>query len=192
MVENMYKKVKPDHKPTPDWKTPSIITFGVTLLCVLGAIIFAFMRTQYLFNTYKTDLLHSVLYAKRNTSFSVYDGKALAGREIPEQVREALTLQGRPLKDPPEEPAEMTVLFGDGSSVLLWESEFADYSMGHGAVMKPGIILDYTNAKGRSYRIETADDFPYLRAYLLGQVEDYFNPTEEELSRIEGSQGESS
>lgn len=192
MAEDIYKRIKPVHKPSPDWQMPTITVFGVVLLCVLGGIIFAIMRTQYLFNTYKTDLLYSVLYARNNESFAIYDGALLAGREMPEEIRGVLTLRGRPLKAMPERPADMTVLFGDGSFILLWESEFADYSEGHGAVMEPGIIYDYTNAAGKNYCIETAADFPYLRAYLLGWIADYYHPTEEELAQLSLTKDESS
>ena len=93
------------------------------------------------------------------------------------------------LREVPEEEPGLRIAFGDGSDICYWETDFADYSGGHGAEMVPGVILAYTNAAGKIYCVESEGDYYLLRAWLRGEVEDYFHPTEEELARIEEARG---
>jgi|GEM_PF-6173339 len=187
----MYQSVRENHKPSPDWRLPVVTVFGIALLAALGGAIFAVMRTQYLYNRFRTDLLFSTVYAERNDTFTVYDGDEVISRVIPESFRSALGGQGRPTKAP-QEGADITITFGDSSSIRIWESPFADYSKGHGAVWKPGILLEYTNADGRRYVIEREDDFAYLRFWLSGQIADYYRPTDEELALFQAFLDEAS
>jgi len=184
LTENLYKSVRTHHKPTPDWKMPTITLFGVMLLLALGGAIFTVMRTQYFYNRFRTDLLYSVVYARENNSFAAYAGDEELTREIPDNFLGAIGGQGRPTHAP-QDPADLTVSFGNGSSVCVWNTQFADYSRGHGAVWKPGIVLEYTGVDGRQYIIEREDDFFYLQFWLSGQIKDYYHPTEEESASLQ-------
>ena len=189
MAGECYEKVLAHHKPRKDWQMPTVILVGVALLCVLGGLIFAICRTEYLFNRFKVDWVNSFVYAQHHHSFAVFDGDTqIKRRKLLEDGFSFLFWKGRP-REVPEDPPGMTITFGDGSYSCYWETDFADYSGGHGAEIKPGTILAYTNAEGKTYCVESEDDYYRIRAWLRGELNDYFAPTYEEWKRLEEARG---
>ena len=187
MAGECYSIVLADHKPRKDWQLPTVILVGVGMLLVMGGLIFALCRTQYLYNRYHGFWLNSYLYARKHDSFAVWEGdERCPPRESYEHG--CLFWKGR-LRKVPETPPGLTVIYGDGGYSCYWETDFADYSGGHGAEIVPGVIMAYTNPDGKTYCVESEGDYYRLRAWLRGEVEDYFHPTEEELARIEEARG---
>lgn len=189
MAGECYDMVLADHKPKKDWQLPTVILVGVGMLLVMGGLIFALGRTQYLYNRFHWFWLNSYLYAQKHASFVVLEGDDPCPQRDSFESANNLFWRGR-LRKVPEDPPGMTVSYGDGSYSCYWETDFADYSGGRGAEMKPGVIMAYTNPAGKTYCVETEGDYYLLRAWLRGEVDDFFYPTETELARLEESRGE--
>ena len=191
MAGECYEKVLASHKPKKDWQMPSVTIFGVALLCTLGFLIFAVCRTQYIYNRFKADWVKTIVYAQRRGTFSVRDGEtSFLFKGSLDEAYSALFWRGRPI-DVPEETPGLEITYGDGSISRFWNTVFADYSKGQVAENKPGVILAYTNPAGKTYCVEAEDDYDLLRAWLLGQVKNYYSPTREELAWVEESRSDS-
>ena len=185
MAGECYKMILADHKPRADWQMPAIAIFGAALLLALGGVIFAIGRSQYLYNRFKVDWVHTIVYAEHHNSFVVLEGeRPCPPRDSYEDALSVLFWPGRPVKAP-KDPPGMTVTYGDGSSSRYWETTFADYSGGRGAERKPGVILAFTNAAGKTYCVETDNDYCLLRAWLRGEIRDYYALSQEEWELVE-------
>lgn len=189
MAGECYAMVLPNHKPRKDWQMPTVTIVGVVLLFVMGGVIFAICRTEYRYNRFRADWLNSFVYAERHHSFEVFEGEEkIKQRKMLADGVDFLFWKGRPRKVPEEAP-KLKITFGDGSNICYWETDFADYSGGHGAEIKPGVILAYTNAAGKIYCVESEGDYYLLRAWLRGEVKDFNNPTWDEMKLIEEARG---
>ena len=78
-------------------KKSVVCTLFLALLLSLAGLIFAIGRTQYLYNRFHVDWIHSFVYAQKHQSFAAFDGAELCKpRDSYEDALGFLFLRGRP------------------------------------------------------------------------------------------------
>jgi len=72
--------------------------------------------------------------------------------------------RGRLLSEPPQDPADLSLTYGNGARLSLWEVELDDPYAG-----KPveGVLLHFVNAEGKSFTYDTDQfSFQQIRWYV--------------------------
>lgn len=179
-----YKNVEHGHRVRGGAKLPMLISVGAVMLIVMTYLIFSMLLTQYSFNRFKADLVSGIVYARNEDSFEMLDGGTVISREVPESTRKLIAVNGRPISSDPEEPAKLTLVYGNGSVTELWPCEYTDHSGIEDEVVH-GMIIVHTRSDGKVYRVETDNDFYSVKACLLGYVENIYKMTKAEQDIVE-------
>lgn len=152
----MYEKVRSDGKLRRDWRLFAAIG-ACMLILVITALPIAFSANyQHQYRLFQQSLADSTIYARHNNSLTMeLDGEIISLKT--DGGYHALLLElviagaGRVGK-PPNEPAEVTVSFGNGASLELWGVElegYVDQNSGY------GLFLRYTYPDGKTYAYDT-------------------------------------
>ncbi len=174
MAEKMYQNVG-RHSTKKDWKIVVVILAAVLISAAIIGLTVYLSRTQYLYNKYRGDMVSSVVYAMHHGSLTAFEGdEQLEIREELGEVSDHLFFKGKLVKAPETQP-DLTIYYGDGSFSRYWRIDYTDNSGIHGPEVRPGMILEYTNCEGKTYCVETGENYERMHAWLTGNVQEYYS-----------------
>ena len=153
----MYERIRSDSTPRRDYRL--LIAFGVcVLILVITSVPIVFSANyQRQYHLFQESLAYSTIYSRENDSLTMErDGEVISletdGGYHDLLLNLVIAGAGRVGK-PPEEPAVVTLLFGNGASLELWKADLAGYVDTNA---KYGLFLRYTYPEGKTYAYDTA------------------------------------
>lgn len=153
----MYEKVRSAGIQKRDLRLFIVIAASVLLLLITSAPIAFSVNYQRQYRLFQESLADSTIYSRQNNSLSMKrDGNAFYletdGGYHDLLLNLVIAGAGR-VGEPPEEPAAVTVSFGNGASLELWGIELVGYV---DTDAKYGLFLRYTYPDGKTYSYDTA------------------------------------
>lgn len=154
----MYEKVRSDGKLKRDWRLFIAVTACALVLVITSIPIVFSANYQRQYHLFQESLADSTIYSRQNESLTMERNGEIISLETDGGYHDLLISiviagAGRVGK-PPEEPAAVTVSFGNGASLELWGVELVGYV---DTKAKYGLFLRYTYPDGKIYAYDTAD-----------------------------------
>ena len=152
----MYEKVRPNGIVKRDVRLFVAVTVCVLILSITAAPIVFSSNYQHRYRLFQNSLADSTIYARENESLTMeHDGEVISLDADGGYHTVLLSLveagAGRTGK-PPEEPADVTLDFGNGAILELWDVELVGYI---DPDVKYGLFLRYTYPDGKIYAYDT-------------------------------------
>ena len=154
----MYEKVRSNGRLKRDWRLFIAVAACVLVLVITSIPIVFSANYQRQYHLFQESLADSTIYSRQNESLTMERNGEIISLETDGGYHDLLISlviagAGRVGK-PPEEPATVTVSFGNGASLELWGVELVGYV---DTKAKYGLFLRYTYPDGKIYAYDTAD-----------------------------------